>query len=389
MRPTFPARALTRAALCVASGLVPRPGSAQAPAENQIRFRNERLWASIVEFPNFRTAAGNVAGDQVFKIHPADAVLAPGGTLTLSAWSIPARFYEATADPVLPDGEWRKVVFNAARGRLEPDRSATGQLLAYQGGRFTFPGPGEYLVTYRFPASGTKQLPVAGGFAFVLNATPGEGAASCAVQPTAGYHVFLSSRERYPTGAQPFSGFFDARTGTLSFFDGSTSGCSPHPAGELYTDMRFTEAVAANRNQSAWASGVPPLPRDEGVGALYTHLATIGGELAWRFEDQGRASATPRYVVLPLLNLARPAAAVTLPGGSRILVDPFDPALGLLLDFGVTALLDASGSAETSPLLRLPMDPVLYGVDLFVCGLVVDTFTSALSATTTVRTRID
>jgi hypothetical protein len=361
----------------------------QAPAENTVRFHNERLWSTVVEFPSFRSG-GNVAGDRVFKIYPEDLLLSGQSSLNLSAWTVPVRFYEAANNPRLPDGEWRKLVFNSGQGRWEPDLTPAGLQLAYTGATFTFPAAGEYLVTYRFPGSGSRPLQVRpNGFAFCLLATPGEGVANCTATPTAGVHLFLSSRERYPFPSQSsWSGFYRAGSATLGLHDGTATQCAPLPAGELFTDMRFVEAVAANRNQSAWAFGPNPLPRDEGVGALYTNLATLGGQLAFRFDDRAKASAAPRYVVLPLLNGVRPTMATPLPGGASLYLSLVDPLLLFLPTVGVIAALDLQGTGESRP-VQIPQDASLYGAELFTAGLVIDLLTATLSTTTTVRTRLD
>ena len=361
----------------------------QAPAENTLRFHNERLWTSVVEFPSFRSG-GNAAGDRVFKIFPEDLFLGATPGLDLSAWTIPVRFYEAANNPRLPDGEWRKLSFNAGQNRWEPDLSPGGLLLSYTGAQFTFPAAGEYTVTYRFANNATQSLPVRpNGVAFCLLATPGEGVASCAGTPTAGVHVFLSSRERYPFPSQgAWSGFYKATPPTLGLYDGSVTQCAPLPAGELFCDLRFTTPLAVDRNQSAWAYGPNPLPRDEGVGALFNNLATLGGQLAFRFDDRVHAAPAPRYLVLPLLNSARPTAATPLPGGASLYLSLADPLLLFLPTVGAAAMLDAAGTAEIPPVV-IPQDPALYGASLYCAAVVIDVATLALSATTTVRTRLD
>src|SRR5690606_21973717 len=261
--------------------------AAQSFAHNKVEFGN--WWITDREdlFANYASASGNVAGDGLFKVFPAE-IVERGGTIRISGYRIAISVDDAYtgAFPVqvqVPAVQfYRTKVVDLGGVAYEVPDLARPAGPRYDPVPADIPADGAWAVELAFrPTTSnprTRALlevePEVGaartGLAMMALARAGERRAP----DVPGVVLQSTFAERHFAPGRPsHSGAFDARTGTIAMF--GTSGM-PSATGELYFGVRFHDPTLQLAGPSA--GGVIPDPQGFetglGPGAYATDLAS-------------------------------------------------------------------------------------------------------------------
>lgn len=390
-------------------------GGAQRLAHNGIEFSNWWLTAREDRFPN--DASGNVAGDGLFKVLPAE-ILERSGDHRVTGYRVAISVHDGYRGsfPVtvrVPGVQLHRTVLRRIEGQVYETLDPTAPV----GPRFdpipvTLPKDDSWVVEVAFdPKAKDPKLRRAlsvpampggkrAGLAVLVLAPPGEKRT-----PATPAIVLQSSyQERHlPPGRPSYSGSYDARTKTVRMF--GTRG-QPSASGELYVALRFGDPTLQLRGSSAGGVGSDPQRFETllGPGAYATDLATarrVGffGLFA-QAESFDPGGAAPTHTFYPLIVAAGPRgpdSSLRL-GGVELRVDRSALGLSSLLIqvglFGPLRTYRARGVAGfaqdqrgvyASPDVRVPPSPSLFGGVIWLQGLIVDRNLRPAGVTNVVR----
>jgi hypothetical protein len=381
--------------------------------QNKLEFGNWYLQPGVEFFPNFRTAGGNLAGDGLFKVFPAE-VLDRAGDLRISGYKItfevdPAFTFTAAQIVSVPGVQFYRTRILTRNGQtfetidlsqpVGPDYDPIQTIVPT-------PGPYAFEVPFRSNAPSTKlrQLLVVPaevggvrtGLAMLVKATVGERQGSA----LPGIALVSSFNERHVAPGRPtYSGMV---TGGVVTHFGEPGGSSA--TGELAVGVRFADPVL--QIFGSGARGVLPDPQGRethlGPGAYANDLGSGGGFFGIYVQSRAHHApgSAPTHWLFPLVvaqSLQGPTAAAPF-GGAMIRYAPGQSDLAMLfVQAGVYGQLQtyrAGGSAGfdqdqegvfASARATVAPSPQLVGLDLWLQGVVVGPVALPVANTQAVR----
>jgi hypothetical protein len=400
--------------------LAAAPLAAQAFPHNKLEFSNWYLEDRQELFPNYLAAGGNVAGDGLFKVLPAE-LLERAGDHRISGYAVGLSIDDAYTG-VFP------VLVELPALQLHRTRIATSGGKSYETIDLTRPvGPRFDPIQIVLPADNAWVVEVAfdpnasdpklrsllsvpalvngqrAGLATLLLARPGEKRAPA----TPGIVLQASFDERHlAPGRDSYSGSYDAARDVVRMY-GQTG--APSATGELYAMLRF-----ANPTLQLFASTAGGVANDPqqfethlGPGAYATDLATRSGAgflgLFAQAEQFHVATGPPTHRIWPLLvatSAAGPDTTLALGGADLrvrlgelgfadfLIAQGFGGPLQRYAAKGSVGFDQDQLGAYASPRWPIGPDPALVGIDLWIQGLITTDALVPVDATNAVRLTI-
>ncbi|MCC6670182.1 MAG: hypothetical protein IT458_03920 [Planctomycetes bacterium] len=407
-------RTLLRATLLLLAPALAGQGFVQ----NKLEFGNFWIVDREELFPNYLRAGGNVAGDALFKVLPAE-VLERHGDHRISGYKVALSVDDAYTGGFSPPVLVRVPALQLCRTRVHSVAGQTYEvpdLARPVGPRFEplqilLPSDNAWVVEVAFDPSASD--PKLRGLLTVPALDQGQRAGLGLVflaevgqkrdPNTPGVVLQSTFQERHLAPGRPaYSGSYDAATGTLRMYGQSGQ---PSATGELCAALRFEDPTLQIYGSSAGGVANDPQGFEThlGPGAYATDLASAAGASFFGFYVQAQrhhvSGQPPTHVALPLVVSTAPGGPNTsldLGNGAVLRIDP--ASLGLADLFvaaglggaitryakaGVAGWDEDQEGVYATPRIPLRANPSLVGVTLWVQGLVL-TSGMAPAATTNV-----
>jgi len=384
-------------------------GAQSTLPQNRLDFSNWYLQAQPIAFPNYHNPGGNVAGDGMFKVFPAE-VFEQDRDIQITGFH-----FSYEVDASFPMTFVRQVNLPAVQFYRTQLLVSGGQ--TYETIDFSQPVGPEYAPNRDFPATNLVALydkhfgaPLAlppfdqalvmpsrvngqrTGVAIFLKATPGD--LPTALRPTIQLESSFDERHIAP-GHPSYSGTFNAATQVLAQFGQSGQ---PSATGELAVGLYLGTPTLQVYGSAAGGFNDPQhFETHLGPGAYSNDLATTSGTIGLFVQAQPRSATSLVWPLLVSRGIAGPTTSLGLPLGAPIptsalrytpgqVAQLLPPApIGDYQPGGFAGFREVQTSAYASPPVFFPAAPVLVGLDFWMQAVIVAPGFVPADATNAVR----